>query len=80
MKAEPTDDKINSDPTDKAESWLNAICDSIKESAKLHIPLCGEYSPTQRCVSDRTKAMIAKRIRLVSRNASRSALRKVRNR
>ena len=59
-------------------AWYSAICDSIKEAAKIHIPLRGDFKPTQRSVSERTKALIAKRISLVSRNASKSAIRKIR--
>ena len=68
----------DSDPTVKAEAWYEAICDSIRSAAKAHIPLRGDSSPTQRCVSRKTKTLIAKRISLTSKGASRSAIRKVR--
>ena len=68
----------NADPKERAAEWYTAICDSIQKAAKLHIPLRDEYKPTQRGVSDRTKSLIKRRIKLVSRGASKSALRKIR--
>ena len=73
-----TEDNQFSDPMEKAESWYNSICKAIKESAKLHIPMRGDSKPTQRNVSERTKALFAKRASLMSRGASKSAIRKIR--